>query len=59
MNGLPELVEVLTGYWDRQRIVFRFGTVEITPTLKEIRDYIDIVGTRIKKREKTRRHLFP
>ena len=26
MNGWPELVEVLTGYWDSQRMVFRFGT---------------------------------
>ena len=36
MNGWPELVEVLTGYWDNQRMVFRFGTTEITPTLEVI-----------------------
>ena len=36
MNGWPELVEVLTGYWHSQRIVFQFGTAESTSTLEEI-----------------------
>ena len=27
MNGLPELIEILTGYWDNEKMVFRFGTV--------------------------------
>ena len=38
MDGWPELIEVLTGYWDSQRMVFHFGTAEITPTLEELRD---------------------
>ena len=34
MDGWPELIEVLTWYWDSQRMVFRFGTAEITVHLK-------------------------
>ena len=34
MDGWPELIEVLTGHWDSQRMVFRFGTAEITVHLK-------------------------
>ena len=45
MNGWPELVDVLMGYWDSQRMVFRFRIAEITPTLEGIRDCIDTVGT--------------
>ena len=47
MNSWPERVEVLMGYWDSKRMVFRFGTAKITLTLEEIRDYIDTVGTGI------------
>ena len=49
MNGWSEIVEVLTGYWDSQQMVFRFWTTEITPTLEEIRDYIDPVGAGIER----------
>ncbi|KAK4710383.1 hypothetical protein R3W88_004896 [Solanum pinnatisectum] len=50
MVGWPELVEVLTGYWDNVRMVFRFGTMEITPIIEEIRDGIDTVGTGLERR---------
>ena len=50
MNCWPELIEVLTGYWNSQRMVFQFGTVKIIPTLEEIRDCIDTVGTGIERR---------
>ena len=33
MNGWPELVEVITGYWNSQKMVFRFETAKMTPTL--------------------------
>ena len=52
MNGWPELMEVLTGYCDSQKMGFRFGTAEITPTLEEIRVCIDTVGTGIERRAK-------
>ena len=29
MNDWPELVEVLTGHWDSQQMVFKFGTAEL------------------------------
>ncbi|KAH0712706.1 hypothetical protein KY289_008665 [Solanum tuberosum] len=32
--GWPELIEDLTGYWDSEKMVFRFGTMEITPTIE-------------------------
>ncbi|KAK4724722.1 hypothetical protein R3W88_027501 [Solanum pinnatisectum] len=50
MVGWPELVEVLTGYWDNERMVFQFETMEITPTIKEIWDEIDTVGTGLERR---------
>ncbi|KAK4723565.1 hypothetical protein R3W88_026344 [Solanum pinnatisectum] len=50
MVGWPKPVEVLTGYWDNERMVFRFGTMEITPTIEEIRDGIDTVDTGLEKR---------
>ena len=61
MNGWLKLVKVLTGYWDRQRIVFRFRTTEITQTLEEIRDRINSVGTDIesKERKQKTKHLHP
>ena len=49
-NSWPELVEVLTHYWDSQRMVFQLGTAEITPTLEDIRDCIDTVGTGIERK---------
>ena len=58
LNGWTELIEVLTGYWDRQRMVFRFGTAEITPTLEEIRDCIDSVGTGIERRARKQEGIF-
>ncbi|KAK4715810.1 hypothetical protein R3W88_014148 [Solanum pinnatisectum] len=50
MVGWPELVEVLTGYWDNERMVFRFGTMEITLIIEEIRDGINIVGIGLERR---------
>ena len=35
IDGWPELVEVLIGYWHNQKMVFHFGTVEITPKLQK------------------------
>ncbi|KAH0734821.1 hypothetical protein KY285_010528 [Solanum tuberosum] len=50
MVGWPELIEVLTGYWHNEKMVFRFGTIEITPTIEEIRDGINTVGTGLERR---------
>ncbi|KAK4733569.1 hypothetical protein R3W88_007830 [Solanum pinnatisectum] len=56
--GWPELVEVLTGYWDNERMVFRFGTMEITPTIKEIRDGIDTVDTGLERRARKQESIL-
>ena len=58
MDGWPELIEVLRGYWDSQKMVFHFGTTEITPTLEEIRDCIDTVGTGIERRVGKQEAIF-
>ena len=58
MDGWPELIEVLTGYWDSQRMVFHFGTTEIIPTLEEIRDCVDTVGTGIERRARKQEDVF-
>ncbi|XP_049343488.1 uncharacterized protein LOC125807795 [Solanum verrucosum] len=58
MVGWPELIEVLTGYWDNEKMVFRFGTMEITPTIEEIRDGIDTVGTGLERRVRKQEHIL-
>ena len=58
INCWPELIEVLTGYWDSHKMVFHFWTAEITPTLEEIRDCIDTVGTKIERRARKQEDIF-
>ena len=58
INGWLEIVEVLMGYWDRQRMVFRFGTAKITPTFEEIRNCIDTVGTGIERKARKQEDIF-
>ena len=36
MKGWPKLIEVLAGYWDNERMVFQFRTMDITPTIEDI-----------------------
>lgn len=35
-----ELIEAVTAFWDKERMVFRFGDVELTLLLEEIRGYV-------------------
>ena len=58
MECWPELIEVLTEYWDSQKWVFWFGTTEITPTMEEIRDCIDTVGIGIEMRAQKQEDIF-
>ena len=58
MDGWPELIEVLTGHKDSQKMGFCFGTAKITPTLEEIRDCIDTVGTGIERRARKQEDIF-
>ncbi|KAL3337718.1 hypothetical protein AABB24_030047 [Solanum stoloniferum] len=39
----PKFIEVVTRFWDDERMVFHFGDVEMTPTVEEIKDYLDNV----------------
>ncbi|KAH0696118.1 hypothetical protein KY289_013600 [Solanum tuberosum] len=58
MVGWPELIDVLMGYWDNEKMVFRFETMEITPTIEEIRDGIDTVGTRLERRVRIQENIL-
>ncbi|KAF3674071.1 putative beta-caryophyllene synthase-like [Capsicum annuum] len=35
MDAWPEMIHVLTTFWDDQNMVFHFGDVELTPTIEE------------------------
>lgn len=39
-------------------MVFQFGTVEITPSIKDIRDFFDILGTRWERRARKQEDIF-
>ena len=41
----PTFIEVIPRFWDDKKMVFRFGDVEITPTLEVIKDCLDSIGT--------------
>lgn len=58
MPAYPELIEVLIGYWDPEKMVFRFAMMEITPTLEEIQDVIDTVGMADKRRVKNEKSIL-
>ena len=36
MNGWSQRIEFLTWYWDNERMVFQFRTMDITPTIEDI-----------------------
>ncbi|KAF3667782.1 hypothetical protein FXO38_08433 [Capsicum annuum] len=36
MDAWPEMIHVLTTFWDNQNMVFCFGDVELTPTIEEV-----------------------
>lgn len=50
MNSWPEIIKVLVDYWDNEKMVFQFLTMEITPTIEKLRDYIDMVGIGLERR---------
>ena len=54
----PTFIEVITSFWDDKKIVFRFGDVEITPTLEEIKDGLDFVGMCGKRKKYWNHHVL-
>ena len=36
MNAWPGLIGTMVKFWDSENMVFRFGEVELTPTIEEI-----------------------
>ncbi|XP_059295468.1 uncharacterized protein LOC132048801 [Lycium ferocissimum] len=59
VTGCKELIEVITGFWDRDRMVFRFGDdVEMMPTLQEFRDVLTSVGSKLKRRKNSNQNAL-
>ncbi|KAH0700949.1 hypothetical protein KY284_015164 [Solanum tuberosum] len=54
----PKFIEVVTRFWDDERMVFRFGDVEMTPTVEEIRDCLDNVGMCHKRKNHPDHHIL-
>ncbi|KAH0705576.1 hypothetical protein KY289_010652 [Solanum tuberosum] len=54
----PKFIEVVTRFWDDERMVFRFGDVEMTPTVEEIRDCLDNVGMCQKRKNHPDHHIL-
>ena len=54
----PTFIEVITRFWDDKKMVFRFGDVEITPTLEEIKDCLDSIGTCGKRKKRPDHHIL-
>lgn len=43
LHGHRTMIEAFTAYWDNDRMVFRFATTELPPTIEEIQDLMDYV----------------
>ncbi|KAH0694243.1 hypothetical protein KY285_021340 [Solanum tuberosum] len=54
----PKFIEVVTQFWDDERMVFRFGHVEMTPTVEEIRDCQDNVRMCQKRKNHPDHHIL-
>ncbi|XP_047261895.1 uncharacterized protein LOC124895494 [Capsicum annuum] len=52
MDALPEMIHVLATFWDDQNMVFRFGDVELTPTIKEVLICYKSIEICFKRKEK-------
>ena len=51
-------IEVITQFEDDKKMVFRFGDVKITPTLEEINDCLDSIGTCGKRKKCPNHHIL-
>ncbi|KAH0679329.1 hypothetical protein KY284_020414 [Solanum tuberosum] len=54
----PKFIEVVTQFWDNERMVFRFRDVEMTPTVEEIKDCLDNVGMSQKRKNHPDHHIL-
>ncbi|KAH0765390.1 hypothetical protein KY285_001261 [Solanum tuberosum] len=54
----PKFIEVVTRFWDDERMVFRFGDVEMTPTVEEIKDCLDNIGMCQKRKNHPDHHIL-
>lgn len=49
MEAWPDLISVMIKFWDKNCVVFRFGDVELTPTLEEMLASYESIGMCIKE----------
>ena len=54
----PMFIEVITRFWDDEKMVFQFGDVKITATLEEIKDCLDFIGTCGKRKKCPNHHIL-
>ena len=58
MDAWPEIIHVLTTLWDDQNMVFRFGDVELTPTIKKVLIFYESIEMCFKRKEKPDKNIL-
>lgn len=58
LQGLTHIFEVIIRFWNDKMMIFQFGDVEITPTIEEIKDYLDSIGTSSKRKKHPDHHIL-
>ncbi|XP_047260048.1 uncharacterized protein LOC124892915 [Capsicum annuum] len=58
MDAWPEIIHVLTTFWDDQNMVFRFGDVELTPTIEEVLICYESIEICFKRKEKPDKNIL-
>lgn len=58
MDAWPKMIHVLTTFWDDQNVVFRFGDVELTPTIEELLIFYETIEICFKRKENTDKNIL-
>lgn len=58
MDVWPNLIGAMIKFWDSKHMVFRFGEVELTPTLEEVLASYESIGMCNKRRSKLEEDLL-
>jgi len=52
MEAWPDLIGMMVQFWDGKNMVFRFGDVEMTPTIAEFLSSYESIGMCNKRKHK-------
>ncbi|PHU27912.1 hypothetical protein BC332_00005 [Capsicum chinense] len=58
MDACPEMIRVLTNFWDDQNMVFRFEDIELTPTIEEVLIFCESIEMCFKRKEKLDKNIL-